>query len=119
MSTQKIKLKLIALLLIAILFLNLSPLEINAQEATDANTTSDEELRQTDLGLYEKYEKYLKYKKYKDYKDYKEAKKNMLLKVPPKELRLKKLMISIKKLIIPNITQLIKNTKAIKISINL
>lgn len=87
MYTQKIKSKLVTTLIILALFLNLSPAKINADEA---NTTSEEELRQTDLGLYEKHEKYLKYKKYKDYKEYKEAKEKYAFKNSTERIEAKK-----------------------------
>ncbi len=87
MFTRKIKLKLIVSLLIIAIFLNLSP---DTTSADEASTTSDEELRATDLGLYEKYEKYLKYKKYEEYKEYKEYKEKYAFKSVDERIAAKK-----------------------------
>lgn len=71
--------------MIAVIFLNLSPLKIHADE----NTASDQEL-ENDLDLYEKYQKYEKYKKYKKYKEYKEAKEKYAFKNSTERIAAKK-----------------------------
>lgn len=70
MTKNKLKFKLITILLAIVFSLNLTPTSIHAEEA---DSSSNEEIER-DADLYEKYTKYDKYKKYKKYKDYKEAK---------------------------------------------
>lgn len=87
MHLKKIKHNLGIILIALAIILNIFP---NSSFAEEINTTSDEELRATDLGLYEKYEKYLKYKKYKDYKEYKEAKEKYAFKNSTQRIAAKK-----------------------------
>lgn len=86
MFKRKIKSKIIASLIIAVLFLNLVPTLSQAEEAT---ISSNEELER-DLDLYEKYQKYEKYKKYKKYKEYKEYKEKYAFENSTERLAAKK-----------------------------